>query len=67
MNDAEMEAEFRHNFKKKILDNEDVMKKIHKAMKPFFKIPVNSDVVKKAMAAEMAEIFIDEMEKDGPK
>lgn len=57
-----MEEEFRYEFKKRILDNEDVMKRIHEAMKPFFKIPLNSDVVKKAMAAEMAEIFIDEME-----
>lgn len=45
-NAAELE-EFKYEFKKRIIDNEEVMKRIHKAMKPFFKMPLNSDVVKK--------------------
>ena len=64
MDKEKFEKEFREEFKRKILNNKEVMKRINKKMMPYLKIPLGSEVVKKSMAAELAEIFIEEMEKN---
>jgi len=64
MDKEKFEEEFLEEFKRKILNNKDVMKRINKRMMPYLKMPTGSEVVKKSMAAEFAKIFREEMEKD---
>jgi len=56
--DDELKKQFAADFKEKILNNKEVMKKITKRVMPYFKIPTGSDTVKQSLARELAEEFL---------
>ena len=59
---TEFNKEFMVMFKKQIIGNENVMKKMVKAVSEYAKMPKGSKVVKESLAAEFAKIWVDEIE-----